>query len=86
MHISAECWYLNFRILDHKPTFYKQICLKPEESFLFEDDKDSGEGLQPHFTLNDHVLNPSLQPTEAEISELVTKHYVSHTPNRGTTP
>ena len=77
MHISAECWYLKSQILDHKPMFSSQTCLKPEESFLFGDNKDSGEALEPHFTLNSYVLNPSLQPTEAEISELVTKHYVS---------
>lgn len=77
MHLPAECRYLKSQIPDHKPTFCNQTGLKPEESSLFGEDKDSGEGLELHFALNSSVLNPSLQPTETGISEVVTKRYIS---------
>lgn len=67
MYISAECWYLKFQILDHKPTFYNlKSGLKPEKSFLFGDDKDSGEGLEPHFTIKSYAPHFNLQKLKSQ--------------------
>lgn len=73
MHISAEWQYLQSQILYHKPTFCNQTGLKTEESFLFGESKDSGEGLELYFALISWTLHFNLQkPKSQNYSQSIT--------------